>query len=574
MMFFRSKQRSKLLVPIAFVLLCGTASAQTVPVQTDVPALKDVYKNDFKIGCLLSYAHVGFATDPYVPGQSGVVASTGGDLIKYHMNSMSPGNWMKSTYIVDINGSAAAYRAAATQAEKDSIDVHPIVTFNGNIIAQLNWAQRQGFTFRGHTLVWHNQNPGPTFFRSGYTTNGTRLTKEQMTERMENFIGEVFRIIHEGWPGLLSAMDVVNEAVNEDGTDRTENNEWYTTFGDNSFVMKAFEFSRKYTELYGEAQIKLYYNDYNTQNPSKADGIVRICTPIYEAGFLDGIGMQDHDSNNSPTAAQWIATYNKFEPICDEMAVTELDVTTGSASPSSYTLDLQANQYGQLFKCFVERSYYSGRGKIINVSKDGLNDEWTFKKNQSSSLWDADNQCKPSFYAVVDVGLNYNKLDSLIASADTLNEAKYTVESWTDFVTALAAAEDALSKNYSTTVSAADALKDAVEDLTAAIDGMVKNATSVKIVNGRSPRAFALDQNYPNPFNPVTNIKFTLPEEHEINLVVYDIMGKVVKQLVSGRYPAGSYNVAFDASNLSSGVYLYSLTAGDFLSVKKLTVTK
>ena len=60
-----------------------------------------------------------------------------------------------------------------------------------------------------------------------------------MTERMENFIKEVIRIIHDGWPGLLTAMDVVNESVNDNGTDRTANNEWYTTFGDMSFVMKA-----------------------------------------------------------------------------------------------------------------------------------------------------------------------------------------------------------------------------------------------------------------------------------------------------------------------------------------------
>ena len=197
------------------IIFSVQAFAQSGTVQTDVPALKDVFANDFSIGCLLSYAHVGFATDPYVSGQSSVVEPNGGYLIKHHMNSMSPGNWMKSTYIVDISGSAAAYTAASTQDEKDSIDVHPIVRFNGNIIAQLNWAKRQGFTFRGHTLVWHNQNPGPAFFRSGYKTDGAVLSKEEMTERMGNFIKEVIRIIHEGWPGLLTAMDVVNEAVND-----------------------------------------------------------------------------------------------------------------------------------------------------------------------------------------------------------------------------------------------------------------------------------------------------------------------------------------------------------------------
>ena len=152
-------------------------------VQTNVPALNTVFARDFTIGCLLSYRNIGFPTDPPVPGQSPVSTPQGGYLIKFHMNRMSPGNIMKPQYTVDIAGSAAAYIAAGTQQAKDSIDTHPRVAFNGDMIAQLNWAARQGFTFRGHTLVWHNQTPA-AFFYSGYTTSGTRLTKAQMTQRM------------------------------------------------------------------------------------------------------------------------------------------------------------------------------------------------------------------------------------------------------------------------------------------------------------------------------------------------------------------------------------------------------
>ena len=156
--------------------------------------------------------------------------------------------------------------------------------------------------------------------------------------------------------------------------------------------------------MYGETQMKLYYNDYNTHVAAKANGIVRLCGPIFRAGFLDGIGMQDHDQLTSPTAAEWIATYSKFDTICTEMSVTELDVATGLASPPDSILQKQANQYGQLFKCFVERSYFSGRGKVISVSKDGLNDASTFVTNQATSLWDGQNKCKPAFFAVANVG--------------------------------------------------------------------------------------------------------------------------------------------------------------------------
>jgi endo-1,4-beta-xylanase len=566
------KCRGVLILSTLMLLPLVEGYAQVDTVQTNVSPLKDVYSNDFYIGCLLSYPHVGFPDDPHVPGQSGVVAPHGGELIRFHMNSMSPGNNMKPQYTVDINASAAAYNAASP-ADRDSVDTHPIVRFNGNLIAQLNWAQRQGFTFRGHTLVWHSQTPGTAFFRTGYASNGTRLTKEKMAERLDNYIKEVIRLLHESWPGLLSAMDVVNEAVNDNGNDRTTDSEWYVTFGDNSYLMRAFEIARKWTVEYDETQIKLYYNDYNTHNSAKADGIVRICTPIFQAGFLDGIGMQDHDSNSSPTAAQWIASYDKFDPICTEMAVTELDVTTGSANPSAGLLQTQANQYGQLFKCFVERSYFSGRGKIISISKDGLNDQYTFKTNQSSSLWDAQYQCKPAFFAAVNVGLNYNALDSLIAHANTLDENEYTVESWTSFSAALTSSTAARDQNYSNSVSAADALGDAKDDLGAAIAGL-ELITGVADEHGNTPQSFSLSQNYPNPFNPTTRIAYSLQQRGYVYLKVFDMLGKEVATLHEGNQPAGNYVVPFDASGLASGVYLYQLNVSGNVESKKLLLLK
>jgi endo-1,4-beta-xylanase len=551
--------------------------AQSDTIQTDVPALKDVFANDFTIGCLLSYPHIGFPDDPPVPGQGNIVAPNGGYLIKYHMNSMSPGNNMKPQNTVDISASAAAYNAASSDAERDSIDVHPVVRFNGNMIAQLNWAQRQGFTFRGHTLVWHNQTPGTAFFRTGYSAGGTRLTPEKMTQRMGNYIKEIIRLLHESWPGLLTAMDVVNEAVNDDGTDRITNNEWYTTYGDLSYLMKAFEFTRQYTTEYGETQIKLYYNDYNTHNASKADGIVRVCGPIFRAGYLDGIGMQDHDQLSSPTAAQWIASYNKFDTICTEMSVTELDVNPGNPP----NLTNQANQYAQLLKCFVERSYRSGRGKIVNVSKDGLNDQYAFVAN--ASLWDSQNKCKPAFYAVVDVGINYNTLDSLISYADTLEESNYTTVSWANFTVALLSAKETIEQNYSVSISAADALAGANENLQEAVDGLVLISTDVDDENNQ-PKTFVLNQNYPNPFNPTTTISWHSPVDSWQTLKIYDALGNEVATLVDEYKTAGNYEVKFsveggfasggETNKLTSGVYFYQLKAGNYIDTKKFVLLK
>ncbi|MGE5810545.1 MAG: endo-1,4-beta-xylanase [Ignavibacteria bacterium] len=560
----------KVIFPVLFFFQILFLNQVTAQIQTDVPHLKDVYKNDFSIGCLLSYRHVGFPTDPVVPGQSAVVDPNGGYLIQFHMNSMSPGNNMKPQNTVDISASAAAYTAASPGAERDSVDVHPVVRFIPDMIAQLNWAQRQGFTFRGHTLVWHNQTPGTAFFRSGYTAGGTRLSKEKMTERMGNYLKEIIRLLHESWPGLLSAMDVVNEAVSDNGSDRTTNNEWYTTFGDNSYIMKAFELTRQYCQEYGEEQIKLYYNDYSTHISAKADGIVRVCGPIFRAGYLDGIGMQDHDANASPTAAAWIASYNKFDTICTEMAVTELDVNPGSGTPSQAALQTQANQYGVLLKCFVERSYRSGRGKIINVSKDGLNDQHAFVAN--ASLWTSADQCKPAFYSVVDVGLNYNTLDSLILYADTLQEGSYTPESWSNFTAVLASAKNSRDRNYSNSESAGDTLGAAKDILQAAINNLI--ITGVESFAGSNVKSYSLSQNYPNPFNPSTIIKYSIPQNGYISLKVFDLQGEEVATLSEGVRQAGSYSVTFDASGLANGVYLYQLKSNGFMETKKLLLLK
>jgi len=88
------------------------------------------------------------------------------------------------------------------------------------------------------------------------------------------------------------------------------------------------------------------------------------------------------------------------------------------------------------------------------------------------------------------------------------------------------------------------------------------------------PTDFSLEQNYPNPFNPSTTIRYSIPIDNFVTLKVYNLLGQEVAALVNENKVAGNYNITFDASNLSSGVYLYKLDAGQFSSVKKLTLLK
>ncbi len=90
----------------------------------------------------------------------------------------------------------------------------------------------------------------------------------------------------------------------------------------------------------------------------------------------------------------------------------------------------------------------------------------------------------------------------------------------------------------------------------------------------RLPAAFALQQNYPNPFNPTTTIVFSLPRKEHVSLVVYNLMGKVVKTLVDQTLPAGRHTVAFDGTALSSGIYYYRLIHNGGSITRKMLLAK
>lgn len=96
----------------------------------------------------------------------------------------------------------------------------------------------------------------------------------------------------------------------------------------------------------------------------------------------------------------------------------------------------------------------------------------------------------------------------------------------------------------------------------------------VNVKNETVPSQFQLSQNYPNPFNPGTKIQYVVSDRSFISLVVYDVLGNEVKTLVNVEKPAGSYEVSFDGTQLTSGIYIYKLTSNNFVSVKKMILLR
>jgi hypothetical protein len=89
------------------------------------------------------------------------------------------------------------------------------------------------------------------------------------------------------------------------------------------------------------------------------------------------------------------------------------------------------------------------------------------------------------------------------------------------------------------------------------------------------PRKFMLYQNYPNPFNPATTISFDIPKDCSLTITIFDILGRQVAVLAKNEFKkAGSYRVAWDASDFSSGVYFYRLESGSFVDTKKMVLMK
>jgi hypothetical protein len=100
------------------------------------------------------------------------------------------------------------------------------------------------------------------------------------------------------------------------------------------------------------------------------------------------------------------------------------------------------------------------------------------------------------------------------------------------------------------------------------------NISKLQVSSLITPDHYSLEQNYPNPFNPVTTINFTLPEDVEVILTIYNALGQKVTDLVNGSMKGGYYKYTWNSDNHASGLYIYQLRTANFTSTKKMILMK
>lgn len=347
-----------------------------VVVDYDTATLKDVWSDYFYVGAVLNGS--GVTTDSYK------------ELVKTHFNSLTMENEMKPDSLLDYN---------TCKSDPVKYNENPAISL-ARAEAGLKFAKENGLKMRGHTLVWHSQTPR-WFFTEGYSfeADAPFVSRELMLKRMENYIRQVMEYVQTNYPDVIYAWDVVNEAINPgdghpDGL-RTESL-WYQVVGED-YIERAFEYARKYAA----PGVKLFYNDYNTEESAKVVFISRLAKKLIEQGTIDGIGMQTHINMTSPSLTDIDSSVQTYAKLDLELQVTELDMYTTLNTEEE--LQAQATRYKRLFLYF--KKWKESGIKLTSVTFWGTTDDrsWLNKGNLPCYplLFDKNMEKKPAYDGVL-----------------------------------------------------------------------------------------------------------------------------------------------------------------------------
>ena len=285
------------------------------------------------------------------------LTGTYGDIAGGQFSSLTPGNAMKWGTVEPTQGSF-------NWAEADQI---------------VAFAQAHNQQVRGHTLVWHSQNPS-------WLTNGT-WTSAQLSTLLQNHIStEVGR-----YKGEITAWDVVNEPFNEDGTYRSTL--WYNGLGAN-YIAQALTWAHA-----ADPAAKLYINDYNVEGVNaKSTALYNLVKSLKAAGVpIDGVGLQAHlILGQVPATLQ--QNIQRFADLGVDVAITELDVRMALPADSTKLAQQKADFKSVMAACVAVT-------RCVNVTVWGFtdSDSWvdsTFPGYGAATPYDANYAPKPAYYGI------------------------------------------------------------------------------------------------------------------------------------------------------------------------------
>ena len=316
-------------------------------------------------------------------------------ITQHNFNSITAENEGKPEQILD---QTACQELAKTDETQVAIKTSPFEKI-------YNYAEAHHIGVRHHTFVWFDQTP-QWFFRKNYNQNGAVVSKSVMVARMENFIKTALETINSRWPGLVYAIDVSNEGVQNGGIRKKDNNNmnpnyWYETIGDD-FVYYAFKFARQYAE---EGQ-ELYYNDYafdyDTNNCKFA--LETLLKDAIAEELIDGVGIQGHLDTNNFSLDAVIKDAEMIKEKGLKCQITELDITVNSESTAD--LNNQKNAFKRLGTRVLE-SNASGKTEINAIVFWGIRDDMSWKRNQHPLLFNENYAKKPAYYGFLEAVEEY-----------------------------------------------------------------------------------------------------------------------------------------------------------------------
>lgn len=343
-------------------------------VEQDIPSLKDVYEPYFPIGA---------AIEPHQT--TGLVS----ELLKKHVNMIVAENAMKPSSLQPSEGN---FRWE-----------------NADRIVQ--FAKENGMELRFHTLVWHNQVPDWFFLDENgkpmideTDPDKREANKQLLLQRLETHV----RTVVERYKDDIKYWDVVNEVVEPNDPDGMRNSPWYQITG-TDYIETAFRAAREA----GGPDIKLYINDYGTDDVRKRDRIYELVKEMLDRGVpIDGVGHQTHISIHWPPVDSIIESMQKFAELGLDNIVTELDMSLYAWNDRSdfgdqipdHILAKQAERYGELFKAFRENSDI-----LSEVTFWGIADNHTWlssfpvdSRTEAPLLFDKNYHAKPAFWSVIE----------------------------------------------------------------------------------------------------------------------------------------------------------------------------